>query len=49
MTGQLHDLQRQPEVKTQLLKEKEKETSLIKEEVEKNYEEESKILDFLQR
>ena len=25
MTGQLHDLQRQPEVKTQLLKEKEKE------------------------
>ena len=45
MTGQLHDLQKQLEVKTQLQKEKEKEIALLKEEVKKNYEEVSIVLE----
>ena len=44
MTGQVHDFQKQLEVKPQQLKEREKEIALLKKEVEKEYEEKSKVL-----
>ena len=44
MTGQIHDLRKQLELKKQQLKEQEKENNLLKKQAEQEYAEKSKTL-----